>query len=122
MADPTGVTPFAVTAAGLTVFGMVTGLHPPLLIVGLAGGLWAQFYVEAMPVGRRIASAIMASLAAAWMSPALAYGLPSFNWWPKTIPSEILQFPVALLTGLLSNAIGLMAIKVFTAKAEGFAK
>lgn len=114
MAEPaTSATAFAVTAFGLSVFGMATGLHPALLIVGLAGGLWAMFYGEPQPLLRRLASAVMSSLIAAWCAPAIAFGLPSLPIWPSSVPRDVIQFPVALIIGFLAMAVlgpGLMSL------------
>ena len=51
MAEPTSSAAAlaAATATGLTVFGVATGLHPAILLAGLAGGLWALSYQEPAP-------------------------------------------------------------------------
>lgn len=114
MAEPaTSAGAIVVTAFGLSIFGMATGLHPVLLIVGLAGGLWAMFYGEPQPLLRRLASAIMSSLIAAWCAPAIAFGLPSLPIWPASVSRDVIQFPVALLIGFLAMAVlgpGLMSL------------
>ena len=47
MAEPATSTAAVIASAlGLTVFGVATGLHPSLLIAGLAGGMWALFYLS----------------------------------------------------------------------------
>ena len=106
MPEPaTSTAAVAATAFGLSVFGMATGLHPALLIVGLSGGLWAMFYGDPQPLFRRVASAIMSSLVSAWCAPAIAFGLPSLPFWPAAIPHEVIQFPVALTIGFLAMSI-----------------
>lgn len=106
MAEPaSSVTAVVITGVGLSIFGMATGLHPVLLIAGLAGGLWALFYGEPQPLMRRMASAVMSSLIAAWCAPAIAFGLPGLSIWPQTIPRDVIQFPAALLVGFLSMSV-----------------
>ncbi len=113
MTEPVTPSALALTASGVAVFGVVTGLHPQLLVAGFAGGLWALFYHEASPLLRRILGAIMSALIAAWISPAASYAVTSLPFWPTAIPRDLLQFPVALIIGLLSMAVlgpGLLAL------------
>ncbi len=85
MAEPASTTVIAFTASamGLTIFGIATGLHPPLLIAGLAGGLWALFYGAPQPLIRRCLSVVMAALVSAWVSPVVASSLQEFPFAAK---------------------------------------
>ena len=117
MAEPASTTVIAFTASamGLTIFGIATGLHPPLLIAGLAGGLWALFYGAPQPLVRRCLSVVMAALVSAWVSPVVASSLQELPFAPKIITHDALQFPVALIVGFLAMAIvgpGLMALSL----------
>lgn len=106
MAEPaSSAAAIVVTAFGLSIFGLATGLHPALLMVGLAGGLWALFYGDPQPILRRLASVVMSSLVAAWVSPVIAFGLPALPIWPQSIPRDVIQFPVALIVGFLAMRI-----------------
>ena len=105
MTEPVTPTALALTAGGVAVFGIVTGLHPHLLVAGAAGGLWALFYAEAQPLIRRMLGAVMSSLVAAWLSPAAAYGVTGLSFWPSSIPRDLIQFPVALLLGFLAMGV-----------------
>ena len=114
MAEPaTSSAAIIVSAMGLTVFGIATGLHPSLLIAGLAGGLWALFYGEPQPLLKRCLSAVMSSLVAAWMAPVTAYSILELPFTPKVLPLDVLQYPIALILGFLAMAIvgpGLMLL------------
>lgn len=115
MAEPasTTVAAFAVSAMGLTVFGVATGLNPSLLIAGLAGGLWALFYGAPQPIIRRCLSAAMSALVAAWMAPGVAYSINELPFSPRVMSHDALQFPVALIIGFLAMAVvgpGLMML------------
>lgn len=115
MAEPATSTAAGIytIALGLTVFGVATGLHPSLLIAGLAGGLWALFYGEPQPLLRRCLSAVMAALVAAWLAPAITYSVHELPGAPPGLPLDVLQFPVALVIGFLAMAIvgpGLMLL------------
>ena len=114
MAEPAISTATVVASAmGLTLFGVATGLHPSLLIAGLAGGLWALFYGEPQTVVRRCLSSIMSALVAAWLAPVVAYGVHELPFTPQVIPMDVLQFPIALVLGFLAMAIvgpGLMLL------------
>jgi len=114
MAEPATSTAAVIASAlGLTVFGVATGLHPSLLIAGLAGGLWALFYGEPQPLLKRCLSAVMSALVAAWLAPVTAYSVQELPFTPKVLPLDVLQFPVALILGFLAMAIvgpGLMLL------------
>ena len=114
MAEPATSTAAVIASAlGLTVFGVATGLHPSLLIAGLAGGLWALFYGEPQPLLRRCLSAVMSALVAAWLAPVTAYSVQELPGAPPGLPLDVLQFPVALVIGFLAMAIvgpGLMLL------------
>lgn len=114
MAEPATSTAAVIASAlGLTVFGVATGLHPSLLIAGLAGGLWALFYGEPQPLLKRCLSAVMSALVAAWLAPVTAYSIQELPGAPPGLPLDVLQFPVALVIGFLAMAIvgpGLMLL------------
>ncbi len=114
MAEPaTSTAAVFASALGLTVFGVATGLHPSLLIAGLAGGLWALFYGEPQPLLKRCLSAVMSALVAAWLAPVTAYSVQELPGAPPGLPLDVLQFPVALVIGFLAMAIvgpGLMLL------------
>jgi len=114
MAEPATSTAAVIASAmSLTIFGIATGLHPSLLIAGLAGGLWALFYGEPQPLIKRCLSAVMSSLVAAWLAPVTAYGIQELPFTPKELPLDVLQFPIALVLGFLAMAIvgpGLMLL------------
>lgn len=114
MAEPATSTAAVIASAmGLTIFGIATGLHPSLLIAGLAGGLWALFYGEPQPLLKRCLSAMMSALVAAWLAPVTAYSIQELPFTPKVLPLDVLQFPIALVLGFLAMAIvgpGLMLL------------
>ena len=114
MAEPATSTAAVIASAmGLTIFGIATGLHPSLLIAGLAGGLWALFYGEPQPPLKRCLSAVMSSLVAAWLAPVTAYSIQELPFLHEELPLDVLQFPIALVLGFLAMAIvgpGLMLL------------
>lgn len=110
-------------AAGLTVFGVATGLNPSILIAGLAGGFWALSYMPPMPVWKRITTAALSALLAGWATPAIVAALTSLSAWPSAVTHDIVQFPVAIAFGLLSHTvIGPAMLKLATRKIEEVAK
>ena len=107
MAEPTtsAAVMAAATATGLTVFGVATGLHPAILLAGLAGGLWALSYHPPMGARRRVAITIMAAIVAGYLAPAVAAGATSLSIWPDTLTREMVQLPIAVMIGLLSHRV-----------------
>lgn len=124
MPEPTSSTAAVVlTGTGLTVFGIATGLHPMLLLAGLGGGWWALSYQEApMPLVRRISTLGISALAAAWITPPATAAVVGAGWLGQAATGELLQYPAALLTGLLAHAaIGPALMKLAARKIEGAA-
>lgn len=104
MAEPVTPSALALTAGGVAVFGIATGLQPHLLIAGLAGGLWALFYAEPQPIIRRVLGAIMSPLVAAWVSPTVVYAI-SDSIWPQAVSRESALLPASLVVGFLAMAV-----------------
>lgn len=106
-------------AAGVTIFGIATGLHPETLLPGVLGGLWALSYSDAAPFWRRCTSLAFATLGAGYFTPVLTAWLTSLSWWPRAAPAAMAQFPVALVVGLLSyNLVAPALLKLFRARVE----
>lgn len=96
-----------ITAAGLTIFGIATGLHPPLLVAGLFGGLWSISYQPPAGLPARIFFLGGSSLVAGYLAPVLAAVVAAaasrlIPWWPSDISRDVMQYPVAFLTGFLA--------------------
>ena len=97
----------ASTAAGLTICGVATGLHPNLLVAGLCGGLWAISYQPPSGVVARVLFLLGSSLAAGYFAPvaasiAASAAVSLLSWWPRDITREVIQYPVAFVTGFLA--------------------
>lgn len=107
MPEPTStVAAVAVTAGGLTLFGVVTGLHPALLLAGLAGGWWALSYQSApMPLPRRVSVLAISSLMAAWITPPVVAATINSGMLGANMTGELIQYPGAALAGLLAHAV-----------------
>ena len=112
MTEPatTGTTAFLITTgssvAGLTIFGITTGLHINILVVGLFGGLWALYYQPPARVGARILFLVASSLIAGYFAPvaaavAAAAAASMLDWWPRELTREALQYPFAFCIGFL---------------------
>ena len=113
----------AATATGLTIFGVATGLHPSILLAGLAGGLWALSYQEPSPAWKRVGLTVMASIVSGYLTPAVAAGVTSLGAWPQSVTRDVVQLPIAVLIGLLSHRVLGPALMRFTAqKAEEVTK
>lgn len=120
MAEPaSSAAVIAGTAAGLTVFGVATGLNPSLLIAGLAGGFWSLSYIPPMPAWKRLTTAALAALLAGWATPAIVAAVTSMSAWPSAVTHDIVQYPVAVAFGLLAHTvIGPTMLKFATRRAE----
>lgn len=81
MPDPASApATLALTGAGITIFGVVTGLHPDILLAGFAGGVWAQSYLPQTTLFRRISTTLGSAIVAGYLTPisvAISTGTPT---------------------------------------------
>lgn len=102
MSEPT--TPIF-TSGGLTLFGIVTGLHPMLLVAGFLGCWWYNSYIPALTLRQRFGSGLIAAFVAAWLTPPIVVWATGCSWWPASVPALIVGFPVALAFGFLTHKV-----------------
>lgn len=119
MPEPTSAAAAALTAAGLTLFGVATGIHPMLLVAGFVGGWWFNSYGTPLPLRQRISSGLIAALVAAWTTPPILAWVTSFSAWPPTVPPPLAGFPCALAIGFLTHKVlGPALLKIAEKKVE----
>lgn len=121
MAEPTSsaVALASATAAGLTIFGVATGLQPAILLAGLAGGLWALSYQDPAPAVNRVAATVMSSIISGYLTPSVSAGVTSISLWPPAITSDLAKMPIAVLIGLLSHRVlGPAILRIAAKKAK----
>lgn len=110
-----GATTAAVSAsaAGLSIFGIATGLHVELLLAGLAGALFSLSFDQPEPRFRRALVTLSAAVVAAYITP-LSVALVQINYpLPESITREILLPASAVAIGFLARRlIGPAAFKI----------
>lgn len=87
---------FAIVAGTIVIYGVSTGLQPPLLFAGAAGGWLAVTYIEELRWYDRANRVFLSALAAAWSTLAVV------KWMGLTNDVDIAKYPVALVIGLLT--------------------
>lgn len=116
MSDP--IHPLLATG-GLVLFGIVTGLHPMLLVAGFGGCWWYNSYLPEITFAKRIATAIVAGFFAAWLTPPIVVYVCGLDWWPDHVPPETVAFPSAFIIGFLTQrVIGPQLLRLAQKKAE----
>lgn len=123
MTDPISP-PLALSdAAGITLFGVATGLDPMLMGAGAGGGWWAITYQPTLGTIDRLSRIGISALAAGWGSPlAVAYAAGA-GWLPDGVPHGVAAWPVALGIGLLAvDVLGRGLLRFAGRKAEEIAK
>lgn len=90
---------------GLTLFGVATGLDPVLIVAGLTGSFFSYYFMDPLPLARRISGAFFAALGSAWGAPVLVAALTSVSWWPAAVATGALSPLVALTIGFLTNPV-----------------
>lgn len=119
MAEPSATTA-GLAAAGITFFGVATGLDPAILIAGFAGGAWAQSYHPPTALWRRAALMVLAAILAGYLAPAVAAVAAASDVIRGALPFPALQLPAAVLIGLTSHRIlGPAFMRFATKKIEG---
>lgn len=95
----------AAAAAGLTIFGIHTGLDTTLLLAGLAGALMELSYGEPRPVWRRLTGIVSASLLAGYLTPAAVAVLRLKSILPSEMAQEAIMPAAAASIGFLSYRV-----------------
>lgn len=124
MSEPVSAGFISVTAGGITVLGIITGLHPALMLAGAAGGWWAMSYQQQMTVLGRLNRILLSSIVAAWASPvAAAWGVPVIE---KILPDAVhiqrsaVELGVALIIGLVTiDVLGRSLMSLIRGRMEG---
>lgn len=83
----------ALSAAGIAIYGVVTGLHPALMLAASAGAWWALSYSPGKSLLTRVNWVLVSSCVGAWLAPWATHWIeqPDFH--------EMASFPVAVLVG-----------------------
>ena len=93
----------AVTSAGLTFFGIATGLHPQYLVAGAVGGLWWLSLQDApQPLPKRLVTNAISSMIAGFLTPLTVELVKIQEVFSTQIASDLLPFPVAIGIGFLA--------------------
>ncbi len=118
--EPTSsVSAIAVSATGLTLLGISTGLQPDILLAGFAGGLWSLTYQPPAPLFRRAAATLGSAVVAGYLSPIAVAVLRSAL--PGDLSREIAQTSFGLLIGLISQrVIGPAVLRIADRKAREY--
>ena len=115
----TSVAAVAVSATGLTILGISTGLQPDILLAGFAGGLWALTYQSPAPLFRRAAATAGSAVVAGYLSPIAVAILRGAL--PGDLSREIAQNAFGLLIGLISQrVIGPAVLRIADRKAREY--
>jgi hypothetical protein len=123
MAEPTSSGIFAITAAGISVFGVATGIHPMLFACGVIGGWWQLSYLPSMRVLSRVSVSMISGFVAAWATPVIVAGLTSLPAWPPAVTGALLQYLIAAIVGLLAwTVIGKRLTQIADRKAQEMTK
>lgn len=97
MTEPITPSAFGLTAAGVTLFGVATGLDPALLCAGAAGGWWAMTYQPVLGALDRVSRVSLSALVGGWGSPVAVGYAAGTGWLPDTVPTQIAGFPVGAI-------------------------
>jgi len=104
LTDPASSTAtLAITGAGITIFGVVTGLHPDILLAGFAGGVWAQSYLPQTTLFRRVSTTLGSAIVAGYLTPISVALLKNSS--TGDLFQEIAQTAIALVIGLISQKV-----------------
>ena len=96
-------TALAITGAGLSVFGINTGMHPQVLVAGCTGALWALSYQAPQPFSRRATVTALSAILSAYLTPFTVAMLQITAWLPGELALDLVQMPVAIIIGFLAH-------------------
>jgi len=119
MNDPSATGVSYSSSVGLVLFGIAIGLRPELMLAGLWGAFWALSYADPMPLWRRAALSVTASVLAGYSTPAAMAILGSVHVLEGEGVHEKLQYPFAVGVGFLSHRIlGPFLLRIAKKKAD----
>lgn len=105
------------TVGGITVLGIVTGLHPALMLAGAWGGWWAMSYQPPLGWWARLNRVAISSAVAAWATPPSVGWLFAKDWLPDGLTPLPLEFVTALGIGLVAvDVLGRGLLKLSAAR------
>jgi len=113
MSEPVSVGFVGLTAGGITILGIATGLHPALLLAGAAGGWWSMSYQSQISALGRLNRILLSSVVAAWGAPVAAAAGASFVPSLDLTSRSAIELGVALVIGLVTIDVlgrGLLAV------------
>ncbi|MER2518580.1 MAG: hypothetical protein ABTR92_19650 [Candidatus Accumulibacter phosphatis] len=93
------------SAAGLSLFGISTGLHIDLLLAGFAGALFALSFDDPKPFLRRGLVTLSSACVAAYITPLSVVLFRLQTPLPDEITQDILLPAVAVAGGFLSRRL-----------------
>ena len=80
-------------------------------------------YQDPLPIIKRVAVTIMSAVVAGYLTPTVTAGITSIGAWPQAVTKDLVQFPVAMLIGLLAHRVlGPSILRIAAKKAEEFEK
>jgi len=113
MSEPVSVGFIGLTAGGITILGVATGLHPALLLAGAAGGWWSMSYQSQLSALGRLNRILLSSVVSAWGAPVAAAAGASFMPSLDLTSRSAIELGVALVIGLVTIDVlgrGLLAV------------
>ena len=113
MSEPVSVGFIGLTAGGITILGVATGLHPALLLAGAAGGWWSMSYQSQLSALGRLNRILLSSVVSAWGAPVAAAAGASFMPSLDLTSRSAIELCVALVIGLVTIDVlgrGLLAV------------
>lgn len=117
MAEHATAAPVAAISAGLTLFGVSTGLDAATLLAGLFGALLAQSYGSKAPWWNRAFVTSVSAILAGYFTPAIVV------WFAEPELRTVLKLPVAAVFGLtVHGVLGPAVLKFAAKKAEEITK
>jgi hypothetical protein len=123
MPEPTSAAATALSAAGITIFGVALGLHPAHLFAGFCGAMWSLSLCPPMPAIRRLSIGAVSTFVAGYGTPAVVAFVHGLDAWPATLTGEVVQFPAAVLIGFGAHqVIGPALLKFAARKADEITK
>jgi hypothetical protein len=66
---------------------------------------------------------MMSAIVAGYLTPAVVAGVTAFSAWPQAVTKDLMQFPVAVVIGLLAHRVlGPSILRIAAKKAEEVGK
>lgn len=103
--DPASSAANAITAAGITIFGISIGLQPDILLAGFWGAVWSMTYIDKMPIGKRAVVTCTSTIIAGYATAPVFDAITGLQMFQSNSITPLAKYVIAIGIGFTAHKI-----------------